>query len=330
MAGTFKINLPECSINVFESSADAAIQLIYTPSSPSTGNPSDMVNALIDAQAQYPMGSIWPWGGVLQGVPSGNNSVFRAVVGTQAFQYHQLRVYEINPVAIGSQTHIMVRYKSRPRPSIEYDSSLTQRTVETYISNILPDGTYQRDQMKIGWVEPANYPTNILNTPVTYSNTPMSDNILRFGASIRVGATLYVDEITSSGLNTFLSVYSDSINATPLVLLNDTAMWLCANASVVSQDGGYSNRFLLEFVYNIDGWDSVGLYQDPITESAVLLDAGVLSKIYSPRLLSGDTGSNPTLPGPLQLNGASRFPQHRQISFSNILKVLLSNTPMKL
>lgn len=281
------------------------------------------------------LGNVVDFGSV-PGCPQMLNVFSAFTQGATGTQNNQMRVTNMKCIPLNNSRKFMVEVtcKSRPRPCIEYDSSLTQRTVETYLAGY-NQGVPIRGQMALGCQIPAGYyipgiqPTEAFNLP----RTPLSSQVLRFGASFRISSTYYDDEISDIVAND-LRQYSDSVNSDLFILDNDETLWICSDISITSADGGYTNMIGASFAYNLDGWDTVGVYTDPFTGQKQLLPPAVVDQLYKP--LAAEAGkapqpyfapSNSPAPGFVG-GGAAKFPQHPRYSLVPLVNALLNNIPL--
>lgn len=207
-------------------------------------------------------------------------------------------------------------YRSRQAASIEYDSSLTQKAVSTYLFQRV-EGTSinDRKQMVVSYTKKAG--TDGPNTPPEdwpKIKAPITDSVLRFGASIRVCATFYADEISDEQFKIMQKKYCECTNFDDFIFPGDTQLWICSNISATSSDGGYTKRISAELVYNLDGWDTVAVYTDSFTGTNAILSDDVISTLYQPLEQRGAGTPISYTTG----NGGARFAQHNTADLSEL------------
>ena len=169
--------IDQSSLEVFPSGAVG--KLVYYIDNEVAGQPAPVasVAAIGNAMGFCPvrLGTVVNFGSV-PGCPNMRNIFSSFSEGASGLQNNQMRVAGIKCFPLNNSKKYMVEVtcKSRPRPTIEYDSSLTQRVVETYLAGF-DNGQQVRAQMAIGCQIPAGYyfngtqPTEAFNMPRTPS-----------------------------------------------------------------------------------------------------------------------------------------------------------------
>lgn len=254
--------------------------------------------------------------------------------GKTAFSQQRLRVEEFHSgqteTKNGLISFVDVVYRSRPMPTIDFDSSLTQAKTQMYLkeqANPQFNGMNynNRIQMTLGYTALANsYATGFPATNQKLLKVPVTATKLQFGQSVRVSCTYYDDEVNESQWSDAMSIYNQSINSQDLFFTGDARMWLCANFSTSSQDGGWKRRAICEFVFNFDGWDSVVTYTDPFTGQSPVLTQATVDALYT-SLKSDESVPKPYNPDQI---GVGRFPQYQAVDLSKLYLFMRQTTEL--
>lgn len=152
---------------------------------------------------------------------------------------------------------------------------------------------------------------------------PLEASVLRFGATCRLNATYYTDEIARKDLLAATAYYTPTSNSEDLFFVGDQGHWLLMAFPVSTLDGGWTMKIGAEFVYSPDGWDTVGVYTNGFTKQKVLISDENLKKISPPLINPAGDVCDPVLPDQA---GIGRWPQVRQIPHAPVLKFLLQET----
>ncbi len=202
--------------------------------------------------------------------------------------------------------YIDVLYESRPRPTIEMGSASLPQSTTTYLSK---DGS--RQQMMLGWTIPANlYGPQSPPEVTEYLNSPVNGSRMQFGSTVRISSVWYTDELSPSDILNIQGLYSTTINRGDLFYqpagVHDRRLWLCSSVGCTTNDGGYSTRLTGEFVFNPEGWDSVGVFTIPYSSSPARLTTEVANQLTQQLPLMVGRIPDPYLP---TQGGAGRWPQ---------------------
>lgn len=318
---TIKAIIDSASVSAFASSAEAKVVYYVDMGTDGSLNPSVLVQALatvpqIGSQRDFPD---------VPGAPAPKILPFGGANGTAPFQMNQMRVAERHVMPTKNSKKIMIQlvYRSRPRPVLEYDSSLTQRVVETYLAegNNTSVGNQTRKQMTLDYLFKANsYSPGNPQEDFTFPKVPASSSVLQFGASVGASATYYTDEIDLAQMKAIRENYSNRVNGGLFLFSKDSQKWLCSTISISSPDGGYSYRIGAQLVYNPDGWNSIEVFTYPFNKTKAILSDGVIAKLFSqPDFVEAGTVSPSYNPAGA---GAGRFTQHAAADLGALINAL--------
>lgn len=321
MATTRKLMVEGSYITSFGTNAEGVV-VYYMDLADAT-----IVTPDILTQAMYlapPIGSIKDFAGV-PGAPAPGNLPYGAV-SLYARYLHQMRVYNVSvrpPTVNAKKLFVDVKYRSRPRASVESGSSGTQVKTETYLA----DANGTRKQMTLNWMAQIGAWGKIGNESVPpftiqYPSVPVTASRMQFGSTFRLSATYYTDEITHANLNALQVSYTTSVNAFPImrnVGFNDSRLWLCSALNFTSSDQ-FEFRVSGEWVFSPFGWDSIAVYTSPFLSGNQL---AIVSDIALKKVYAGFNDGT-RVPSPINedLAGIARFPQNRGVDHSNLLNFL--------
>lgn len=333
-----KVTIDSATLEVFPTGAEATLTAWVDFGVANAGDPKDPRSlGMALTSCGFGLGQIVDVGSV-PGCPNMLNVFAGLSLGKKGQQSNQMRVASLRVKDTNNSQKWLVAIilRSRPRPTIQYDSALTQRIVETFLERVGFDGPIGRSQMTLDCQIPAGYyipgvqPTEAFNLP----KVPLSSQVLRFGASLRITSTYYDDELNADIMNQIRSL-DDCVNSKGFIFGDtDISLWICSDISISSPDGGYTNLIGADFTYNIDGWDTVGVYTDPFTGQKQLLPPEVVSNLYKPldnSVTNPPQAYYPPLnsPGPGFVGGgAAKFPQHVWRDFMPVVTALLQNTDL--
>lgn len=334
-APTVKLTLQNANFTSYASDASGMLTY-YADFGNATHNPNDYT-VLIQAMAGLPCGPIGTRLSVqVPGGPTGLNNGLLA--------YHVPRVYSISPRVVqeknSNKIYVDVVFKSRPRPTYEMGSGTSQVSTSTYLSS--PDQSLVQNisfsQMVLEWLEKAGVygitPDGTQNPPaaIQWPKEPFTGQKFQFGATFRLGATFYSDELTLSQSSILEANYVNSINLrstgifnTPQAPYDDRRKWLVTSFNLISDDGGFTNRASVEMVFNPFGWDSLGIFTVPFSNSKAILDTAVLNQLN--QMLGSDNTSLAVPPPYVPVGGgAGRWPQQIAVNTNALLGFLCQGT----
>jgi len=255
---------------------------------------------------------------------------------------HDMRVdnYSISPAGNGHKYTAIVQCESRPKPTIEFGSSTIQSKSSTYLSGAGNGGNGEgtaiinapeRSQMVLDWKVTAGLygtdqetGTQLPDAEYLLPRVPLTGTALRFGSTIRIGATYYGDEITVAQILKIQNWFVPSTNARDLFYVGDAGYWLCTSLGVVSNDRGYKLGLSCEWTFNPDGWDTLGVYTDPFTKQLAIVKDERLHALSVPIINRADQSVGS--PDVEAYSGAGRWPQAFQVD-QTALKAFMAQPP---
>lgn len=330
----FKLTLQNAMFTSYAS--DAGGTLTYWADFGATTFNANDYTVLIQAMASVPCGPIGT--PIIAQVPGGPSGLNNGLLG-----YHLPRVYSITPrvahEANANKLFVDVVFKSKPKPIYEFGSGTSQVSTNTYLS-VPPQNAFAPQpntftQMTLDWNETAGIFGNSLdgtqNPPslIPWPLTPFTGQKFQFGATFRLGASFFSDELTLSQASILQANYVNCINLKSTGLFgatfNDRRMWLVSSFNLVSDDAGFTNRVSIEMIFNPFGWDSLGIFTLPVSGSKAIIASDLVTQ-WS-QMLGSDNPALPVPPPFVPLHGGiGRWPQQVAVNVNALLGFLCQGT----
>lgn len=262
---------------------------------------------------------------LLQCPQIGTQKDFPVVLGAPG-AVHQLRVSNLRTresITANAYKHFVdVIYTSRPRASVEYGSSVQQVPTNT---SLMANAKGRREQMVLNWTADAGAwgtlgGTQIPSTSISFPRVPVNASRMQFGASFRLSATYYADEISERNLNSIVNFYSDTINSKPVIDPNDSRDWLITSIGINSVDQ-FEFRVTGEWIFSPFGWDTIAVYSDPFSKQLAVIKQDQLDKVY------GGLSTTTAIPNPINTDasGIGRWPQNFAINHLPLIAFFRQN-----
>jgi len=227
--------------------------------------------------------------------------------GSRVRASHDMRVASIRSRTTdnASKLFLDVIYKSRPQTVIEWGGTGNQVRVDTYLTGTSDNPVFK--QMTLDYtVKKGAYGLSYPTADQPFLKSPVQGTRTQFSASFRVTSTFYSDELNEDEIAKLSQKYTTALNLTNFIGTTDRARWMCTSITAVSTDGGYSNRVSAEFVFNIQGWDTVALFTIPFNKQPAIITDDVAKNLMVPIVGFANKIPDPYLPSQ---GGAGRFPQ---------------------
>jgi len=304
MATETKIIPTSVTLHVYTSSAEGEVMYVID-----LGSPKGTYGIGLALDMVPPIGSSRDFG---QPIPGAPNPSALPVVGAlpKGFNKVMLRCEEQHPTMQADGQHVAVRlvYRSLPRPSISFDSALTQTIVTNYLDEAsTPKKPVFRQMIlttnkTIGNLFPTITQVNNLPLP----NLPYSAPVLQLGSSIRVSSVYYGDSPSLADAVEKFPKYANCYNKGKFIFNNDEQRWLCTKASIDTIDQWHFT-FSMEVVYNPLGWDTIATYTDQFSGIPATLSQDDIDSTMDRRFAAYDGGPPKSF---TTGNGVARFSQH--------------------